>query len=471
MGDAWFDRLDRSPWRGAHTRIALALGVGWALDAFEVQIIGSVIPSIARDFGLSQAEQVAVFVVWFAGLGIGAAAFGWIADRVGRRRLFVATLLLYSLAAVASAASPSYAVFLALRFLTALGVGGEYSAVCSAIAEFVPARHRGRTNAAVMSFWSVGGIVAGLVGIFFVSALLGDRGWRFALLFGAVSAVYALYARRLIPESPRWLAARGRLEEADAVIVHVTGLERGAAAAARRPGVPRRDVRAQLRELWRAHRARLLYGMALDFSEASAYYGLFSFLTVFVLTDGEVHVAPGTVPWFYLVANAGGLAGGVLVSWALDRFGRKPTVFWAYVAAAASVLMVAMAATTGSPGATLAAFTLAVLCATAAWVSAYPTFTELFPTHLRATGVGASVAAGRVGAIVGAVVLAEVASAFGLWSAFATLAGLWGIGAVAAAAWWARGVEARGAPLEALGGGPVARSVRAGDARAVGSAP
>jgi MFS family permease len=412
-----------------HRRIAGALGIGWALDAFEVQIIGSVIPSIASDFGLSKAQQIAVFVIWFVGLGIGATLFGYLADRVGRRRLFVATLLLYSLSAVATAASPSYVVFMVFRFLTGLGVGGEYSAVASAISEFMPARVRGRTNGFVMNFWSLGGIVAGLVSILFVSALLGSHGWRFALLFGALSAGYALYARRLIPESPRWLASQGRLQEANAVIEHVTGLPRERAEYL--PEELNTSARAQLAELWRHHRGRLLFGMALDFSEAAGYYGLFTFLAVFVLTKGVVDVPAGTVPYYYVIANVGALAGGLLVSWALDRAGRKPTVFAAYAAAAASTFTVAAAAAT-------------------AWVSAYPTFTELFPTHLRATGVGASVAVGRVGAIVGAVVLAQTASSFGMWSAFATLAALWSVGAIAAGVWWLRGIEARGMSLEAL---------------------
>jgi MFS family permease len=442
------DRLDRSPWRPIHRRVAGALGIGWMLDAFEVQIIGSVIPSIASDFGLSQAEQIAVFVVWFVGIGVGAALFGYLADRVGRRRLFVATLLLYSLAAIATATSPSYPVFMVFRFLTGLGVGGEYSAVASAIAEFMPARARGRTNAAVMNFWSLGGILAGLVSILFVSTLLGTHGWRYALLFGAVSALYALYARRLVPESPRWLASQGRLEEANAVIEQVSGIRRERAEYL--PEELNSSARAQLAELWHRHRGRLLFGMALDFSEAAAYYGLFTFLSVFVLTKGVVDVPAGTVPYYYVIANVGALGGGLLVSWALDRAGRKPTVLISYTLAAASTFLVAGAAATGSPGLTLAAFTIAVFFATTAWVSAYPTFTELFPTHLRATGVGASVAVGRIGAIIGAVVLAQTASSFGLWSAFATLAGLWTIGAIAAGIWWLRGVEARGMTLEAL---------------------
>jgi MFS family permease len=442
------DRLDGAPWSPTHTRIAAALGIGWALDAFEVQIIGSVIPSIAKEFSLSHEQQVAVFVVWFIGIGIGAGAFGYLADRVGRKRLFVATLVLYSLAAIATAASPTYWLFLLFRFVTALGVGGEYSAVASAIAEFMPARLRGRSNAAVMNFWSVGGIAAGLVGIVFISALLGAGGWRYALLLGALSAGYGLYARRLIPESPRWLASQGRLGEANAVIEQLSGISRDRAEYL--PEELNVSVREQLRELWAHHRGRLLYGMTLDFSEAAAYYGLFTFLSIFVLTNNEVRVSATAVPYYYVVANVGGLLGGLLVSWALDRAGRKPTVLLAYSAASLSVLVVALAATTGSPGLTLAAFTLAVFCATAAWVSAYPTFSELFPTHLRATGVGASVAVGRVGAIIGAVVLGELASSFGLWSGFAALAGLWAIGAVAAGVWWLRGVEGCGMSLEAL---------------------
>ena len=441
--------LDRSKWRPLHTRILLALGIGWALDAFEIQIVGSVIKPIADRFSLSATDQtIWVWVVWFAGLMLGALVFGYIADRVGRRKLFVATLVLYSAAAILTASSWSFGSFLAFRFLTALGVGGEYSAVSSAIAEFMPARGRGRTNALVMNFWSIGGIVAGLVGIFFVSAVLGASGWRYAFLFGAVSAAYGLYARRLIPESPRWLASKGRLAEADAVIEQLTGEPGDARSYDTRE--LQGNMRSHLAELWRDHRGKLVFGMALDFSEAAAYYGLFTFLPVFVLTRGVVNVSATTVPYYYVVANIGGLGGGLLVSWTLDRFGRKPTVFASYTAAAASVLLVALAANSGSPAWTLVAVTVAVFCASCAWMSAYPTFSELFPTHLRATGVGVCVAVGRVGAILGVVVLAETATAFGLWSAFVSLSGLWLIGSIASVVWWSRGIEGRGRALEVL---------------------
>ncbi len=441
--------LDRTAWRPIHTRIALALGVGWALDSFEVQIVNSVIKPIAADFGLSDTEKILVYLPWFAGILVGALAFGSLADRLGRKRLFVATLLFYSTFAMLTAASWNLESLMALRFLTGLGVGGEYAVVASAIAEFVPARHRGRTNALVMSFWAIGGIAAGVTGITFLTAFSADGGWRYALLFGAVAALFALYARRVIPESPRWLASRGRTAEAEAVIAEMTGGP-PAPGELERLLAPRDSAREQLGELWAHHRGRLLYGMALDFSEAAAYYGIFTFTAVFVLAEGVVDVADNLVPVYFLIANVGALLGGLTVAWSLERFGRKPTTFVTYSAAAAAVLLLAGAASTGSPGLVLAALTLAVFCATTAWVGAYPTFSELFPTHLRATGVGASVAVGRVGAILGNVVLGLSASSFGLGTGFALLAGFWLIGAAAAAVWWWRGVEGRGVALEVL---------------------
>lgn len=376
------EQLDRSDWNPMHTRIVLALGVGWALDSFEVQIINSVIGPIADEFGLSETQRILVYVPWFVGILVGAIVFGYLADRLGRRRLFVATLLFYSTFAMLTAAAWNFESLLGFRFLTGMGVGGEYAVVASAIAEFVPARHRGRTNAMVMNFWAVGGIVAGLGGIAFLSAFAANGGWRFALLFGAVSALFALYARRAIPESPRWLAARGRHEEARAVVGAITGTEppQGQGESESESEPPRASARAQLGELWSRWRGRLLFGMALDFSEAAGYYGLFTFTAVFVLTDDVVDVADNVVPVYFLVANVGALAGGLTVGYALDRFGRKPTTVVTYTGAMLAVLVLAAAATTGSPGLVLAALTLAVFCATTAWVGAYPTFSELFPT-------------------------------------------------------------------------------------------
>lgn len=440
-------RLDQSNWRPMHTRIAVALGIGWMLDAFEVQIIGSVIPGIQQEFSLDSVQSVWINIVWFGGIAIGAVVFGYLADRIGRKRLFVFTLILYSVAAVATAASPSYEFFIVFRFITALGVGGEYSAVTSAIAEFTPARNRGRSNGLVMTFWALGGILASVVSIVIISTL--SLSWRYTLLFGVVSAAYGLLARRLIPESPRWLAARGRTQEADDVVVSITGVTSPDGYVDTGLG---QSGRSRLRELWTNYRGRLFFGMALDFSEAAGYYGLFTAMSILVFSaaTGSVPVDDATLPYYFLIANVGALAGGIVVSFALDRLGRGPTVTFSYTLAAVSMLGCAWAAGTGSPVVVLVAFTIAAFFATCAWVSAYPTFSELFPTPLRATGIGASVAVGRTGAIIGQVLLAVTATTWGVGIMFGILALFWLIGAGAGAIWWRFGTEANGVSLENL---------------------
>jgi MFS family permease len=431
-----------------HTRIAAALGIGWMLDAFEVQIIGSVIPGIQAEFNLDGRQAVLINIVWFVGIALGALGFGYLADRVGRRKLFVATLILYSVAAVATATAPSYEIFVLFRFITALGVGGEYSAVTSAIAEFTPARSRGRSNGVVMTFWAVGGILASLVSILVISTF--GLSWRYTMLFGIISAAYGLLARRLIPESPRWLAAHGRLDEADRVVTVITGIasEQGYVLAG-----PPRGTRSALGELWANHRPKLFFGMALDFSEAAGYYGLFTAMSIFVFSSatGAVPISDTALPYYFLTANIGAFFGGLVVAWALDAVGRRPTVTVSYTAAAASMLGCAAAAATGSKSLVLVAFTAAAFLATCAWVSAYPTFSEIFPTDLRATGIGASVGVGRMGAVVGQILLAEVSVVFNLTTVFVVLGVFWLIGAAAGAVWWVKGVEARGVSVEVLG--------------------
>jgi MFS family permease len=451
-------RLDASAWRPMHTRIAMALGIGWMLDAFEVQIIGSVIPGIQHEFSLGSTESVWINIVWFGGIALGALGFGYLADRIGRKRLFVATLILYSVAAIATAAAPDFTLFIVFRFITALGVGGEYSAVTSAIAEFTPARNRGRSNGLVMSFWAVGGILASVVSILVISTL--GLTWRYTLLFGVISAAYGLLARRLIPESPRWLASRGRHADADRVVTSITGITSPVGYVDTAGGS---TGRSRLRELWSNYRGRLFFGMALDFSEAAGYYGLFTAMSILVFSTatGVVPIQDGVLPYYFLIANVAALAGGIFVSFALDRIGRKPTVTFSYTAAAFSMIGCAAAAGTGSATVVLIAFSVAAFFATCAWVSAYPTFSELFPTRLRATGIGASVAVGRVGAIIGQVMLAVTATTWGVGVMFGVLGLFWLIGALAGVIWWKFGTEARGVPLENLTTKPVAAAASA----------
>lgn len=446
-------RLDDVSWNHVHTAVTIALGIGWLLDAFEVTIVNNVISVFKTLWHLSNAQASWILSIWFVGIMAGAYGFGYLADRYGRKRLFLLTLALYGTFTFFTAFAWDYTSFMVLRFVTAIGVGAEYAAINAAISEFIPARHRGKTNAIVMNFWSVGAILAALVTLLLINRLPTDIGWRAAFGFGAVVAVAAAFARRYIPESPRWLLARGDTRAASAII---DDIEHGRFSKPHPTDTP--DVTpepavngnfwSQSRELIRRHPGRLALGCTLDFSEAAGYYGLFAFLALFILP--AVHVDPTFVPWFYLIGNVGALVGGLVVAALLDSAGRKLTVPFSYALAAIGVLLMAAAMSTRDWRWVLAAFTLANLFATGSWISAYPTFSEIFPTHLRSTGIGISVAVGRIGAFTAPLLLTHIADTAGMVPALLVLASFWLIGAVAMVPWYFRGVEGKGTALEAM---------------------
>jgi MFS family permease len=448
-------RLDTAGWNRVHTAITAALGIGWLLDAFEITIINNVISALRDLWRLTNLEASWILSIWFVGIMVGAYLFGYLADRFGRRRLFLLTLLLYGLFTLATAFAWGYGSFMVLRLLTAVGVGAEYAAINAAISEFIPARHRGKTNATVMNFWSLGAILAALVTLYLLNNLPSDLGWRAAFGFGAVIALCTGLVRRYIPESPRWLLARGKVEAAEAVIENVEeghfenphgrsfGFVRSTASSEKPTSFWR-----QSHELITRYPGRTALGSLLDFSEAAGYYGLFAFLALFILP--AVAVPSQFVPWFYLIGNIGALAGGILAAISLDKIGRKITVPAFYAFAAFGVLLLAGATSTRDWHWVLVAFTLANLFATGSWISAYPTFSEIFPTHLRSTGIGLSVAVGRIGAFFAPLALTIVANAAGMFAALVLLAAFWLIGVIVMIPWYFRGVEGRGLPLEAL---------------------
>jgi len=446
-------RLDRAPWQRIHTTILLALGAGWLFDSFEVQLFSSAIGPLGDHFHAAVFQRDAVLAVWLGGILIGAVTGGRLADRFGRRRLFVLTLLWYAGFTVLTGLSPTLAAVYGFRFLAALGVGAEYAIINAAIAEFMPARVRGKANAFVMNFWPAGAIVAALLAYVALDtlALSNTVSWRYMFVLGGLLALVVLFFRRRIPESPRWLLARGRPAEAEQILRSLearSGSDQGAAVyGSAAPVAPR--GRSALGELARHYPGRLVLGSLLDLAEAFGYYGLFALLSVIVLP--QVHLSQAGIPLFYIIGNVGALAGGLLMASLFDRVGHRRMVTGCYLLSAVGIAGLAGATASGSAVWVTVAFVAASAFSTAAWTSAYPTFTELFPTHLRGVGVGTSVAIGRVGAIVGTLALPSIAASIGATASYALVAAFWLVGAATMITYTLRGgAEGSRRSLEAL---------------------
>jgi MFS family permease len=453
-------RLDRLRWSNAHLGLALALGAGWMFDSLEINLVGGVINPLSEHFHATTSQSSQIFWVWLIGIMFGALIGGRLADKFGRRRLFLATLLWYCLFTLLTAASPTLQVLYVLRFLTALGVGAEYPIINAAIMEFMPARTRGRACAGVMNFWPLGAIISGLVAwvILNVFALPNTVNWRYGFAIGGVIALVVLYFRRRLPESPRWLVSQGRVQEAEAIVSRLeqaAGIDPAAPLPVTAADQASPNLRQALNELFRHYPGRLALGCALDLSEAFGYYGIFAVLSIVVLP--RVHYTNGEIPFFFILGNVGALAGGIIMMRWFDKLGRRWTVGIFYAAAAAGVGLLAAATSSGSKAWVLVAFMVSNACGTGAWTAAYPTFTELFPTHLRGAGTGFSVAVGRIGAAYGTLYLPSLAVSLGPTASYLLIVGFWLIGLIAITIWTLRGgIDGAGKPLDAVSVKPTA---------------
>src|SRR6188472_161816 len=218
-------RLDRLRWGRFHTLVVVALGITWILDGLEVTLAGAVSPALKESPQLkfSNADVGLASSAYLAGAVLGALFFGWLTDRLGRKRLFFITLAVYLVATAATALSWNLWSFMLFRFLTGAGIGGEYTAINSAIQELIPARYRGWTDLVINgSFWIGTALgAAGSLVLLDPNVLAPDLGWRFAFLIGATLGLVVFLMRLWLPESPRWLMTHGRAAEAETIVAGI----------------------------------------------------------------------------------------------------------------------------------------------------------------------------------------------------------------------------------------------------------
>ena len=455
-------RLDALPWSRWHWRVVVALGITWILDGLEVTLVGAIGPVLERPetLGLSAAEIGLAASAYIGGAVLGALGFGRLADRHGRRRLFLVTLAVYLAATLATAFTWSFTSFVVCRFFTGVGIGGEYAAINSAIDELVPARLRGRVSLAVNgSFWVGAALGAAVALLLLDERVLGPAlGWRVAFALGALMGIAILLVRRDLPESPRWLITHGHADAAERVMKHIEA-EVGRAHGRLPPAAgtiavglrPAPGLTEILGVLVTRHRSRALLGFSLMVSQAFFYNAIF-FTYALVLTR-FYGIPDQSVALFIVPFAIGNFLGPLLLGPLFDRVGRRAMIAATYGLSGVALALTAYAFLQGWLDAqtqTLA-WSLVFFLASAAASSAYLTVSEVFPLEMRAlsislfyavgTGAGGFVAPALFGALIETQSRAAVSAGYALGAVLVLAA------AVVA---WRLGVDAERRSLESV---------------------
>jgi MFS family permease len=391
-------RLDALSWGRFHTLVIVALGITWILDGLEVTLAGAVSGALKASptLRLDEAQIGMAASAYLSGAVLGALLFGWLTDRFGRKRLFFVTLGVYVFATATTALSTDFAMFTICRFFTGAGIGGEYSAINSAIQELIPARYRGRTDLGVNgSFW-VGAALGGVGSSILLQPgrLPPDMGWRAAFAIGALLGVAILLLRGFLPESPRWLLLHGRADEAERVLAVVernAGCSENATAT-----LPRLRLRIRSRtvsfvdlgvSLFRQYPRRAALGLVLMTSQAFCYNAIF--FTYALVLDHFYAVPPERVGLYLVPFALGNFLGPLVLGRYFDIWGRRQMIATTYAMSglllgATAILFVAGVLTAATQ--TLA-WMLVFFFASAAASSAYLVVSESFPVEVRALSI------------------------------------------------------------------------------------
>ncbi len=437
-------RLDRVPLNRFHWKLLVTSGLGWMFDAMDVLLIGFLVAPITKEFSLAPAQVGLVASAGFVGMFLGAAISGRLADRYGRRLIFQATLILFSAGAVLSALAPTFETLLAARVVAGLGLGGELPVVATLVSEFSPRAQRGRMIVLLESFWAYGTLAAGLVALY----VLPQWGWRGAFVVAALPALYVAYLRNALPESPRFLAERGRTAEADAVVRRVERAGGGAALLTLGAAVaPVRSGRTSIAELWSpayARRTAMLW--ILWFGIVFTYYGIFLYVPSLLAARGLSEVRSNE---FFFLSTIAQIPGYFSAAWLVERWGRKPTLITYLLGTAAAAFLF------GNSGTGTDAFVYAALLSffnLGAWGIVYTYSPELYPTAIRATGAGIAAAVGRIGGIIGPFLTPVLVPTLGQSGVFALFMVVLLVTALNV---WVLAEETKGRSLEEIAG-PVA---------------
>ncbi|MCY1211238.1 putative niacin/nicotinamide transporter NaiP [compost metagenome] len=402
-------------------RLFVIFGLVWLADAMQVLSIGFTAPSIASTFGIPVPTALQTGTMFFVGMLIGAFVFGRLADRIGRRPVLMMAVVIDAICGVASAFAPDFQWLLLLRFLTGIGVGGTLPVDYTMMAEFLPSDRRGRWLVLLESFWAVGTILLAILALIAVSR--GDDAWRLIFLVTGIPALVGVVFRFFVPESPLYLNKSGRSAEARAVLQRVATANRVSVEIGNLEPQPmeRKSVFALFARGCRRRTICLLAAWALI---SIAYYGVFVYLPVKLAGQGFGFMR-GQV--FLIVLALVQLPGFALAAHGVERWGRKPTLIGFLLLSAAGCMLYSLGQSTALiVGSTL----LMSFSLLGTWGALYAFTPEVYPTDLRASGMGTAGAMARFGGLFAPSIIAPImASQFTL--ALALLSSFLAVAAIA----------------------------------------
>jgi MFS family permease len=410
-------RLDRLPWARFHWLIIIGLGTAWILDGLEVNVVGSISGRIAEPgagVGISQADVSGwAASLYIAGACVGALVFGELTDRLGRKKLFMLTLGIYLGGVLLTSVSFFPGWFFVVRFITGMGIGGEYAAINSAIDELIPKHHRGRVDVSINGSYWLGGIGGSLLAVLMLNTNIfpTDLGWRLSFVLGAVIGLAVLLVRRNVPESPRWLFIHGREQEAEQIvseIEHTVERETGKPLPEpegeplevhQRRAIPLHTI---LSTVVTRYPRRTILGLALFIGQAFLYNSiLFGFANLLSL---YFHTPSANAPYYIAVFAAGNFAGALLLSPLFDIVGRKPMIAGTYLLSGALLIVTGLLFKEHQLDdiSFTACICVVFFFASAGASAAYLTVSEVFPMETRALCIAVFYAVGTgIGGVIG----------------------------------------------------------------------
>ncbi len=456
-------RMDRLPWSKWHTKIIIALGTSWLLDGLQVTLAGSLAGVLEDKAGLALTDPqvTAGATTYLAGAVVGAILFGYLTDRLGRKKLFLVTLATYSLATLATALAWNFDSFAAFRFVTGLGIGGEYAAINSAVDELIPGKVRGTVDLLVNGTFWVGAAIGSLASAYLLAGhgIPPNLGWRLAFAIGALLGGGVLILRLGVPESPRWLMLRGREAEADQIVSEIERSIEAQKGKLPPPEGEKLKINVRDHTPWRDifgnmlvdNRERSVLGLVLMIAQAFFFNAVF--FTYGLIVRKFFHIADRDLPMQLLPFALGSFLGPVLLGPLFDRVGRKPMIIATYGIAGLLLIATAIPFARGllTQHSLSLCFSVIFFVASSAASAAYLTVSEIFPLEIRAFAIAIFYAIGTLIGGVGAPIF------FGFLIQTGSRMNVslgWGLGSAlmvtAAVVEYFIGVEAAGKSLESI---------------------